>query len=486
VKKELFFFGLCLFALMLPNNQSFGQTHTFNNGNNTNSYDDVANWLSNIYPGVTIDVGEDVIVSHPCNINVDVQVNGLLRMASSLATLTVDDGSTLTVNLGEVRNQNNVSTSAITIEGDLIIGSTTVDAAEFINQGGSGGTTITPTGTVTFAQSGNFTNNSVLTVDGSFDLTNGDLISGGSSILNGTGTIANMGSIGGNIAPGNSVGTLKVQGDITPTGTVQIEVTNPSTYDVLNRTAASNLDLSSATVNFTVSGSGYAVGNQFTVFTNFDSYTGTPSITTNVSGLDIDYIGNGVFEIQALGALPVELVDFTAKKANEVVDLFWNTASELNSEGFYIQRSIDGDRWEDLGFVEGQGTSYLNNSYKYTDVRPNIGMNYYRLKQIDFDGRSEYSEVVSVEMSQNNNDNQHIRLFPNPTKDIANLSIDIEQEGDGLILIYDVTGKVVKTQPIALGGIFTTTIEVSDLTSGIYTLSVEAGQSRWQQRLVIE
>jgi len=112
-------------------------------------------------------------------------------------------------------------------------------------------------------------------------------------------------------------------------------------------------------------------------------------------------------------------------------------------------------------------------------------MNYYRLKQIDFDGGFEYSDIIIVEMTRD--DNKGISLFPNPTIGIANISIDTDQEGEGVINVYDVMGKIVKTQQIVLeGGLFTTTIEVSDLAAGTYTVSVETKQAQWQQRLIVE
>lgn len=96
-------------------------------------------------------------------------------------------------------------------------------------------------------------------------------------------------------------------------------------------------------------------------------------------------------------ALPVELIFFSATVNNQKhVILNWATASELNNDFFTIERSIDGLTWEVVEFVNGNGTTPLRNDYNSQDVRPYSGLSYYRLKQTDFDGAFEYSNIVSV------------------------------------------------------------------------------------------
>ena len=90
-------------------------------------------------------------------------------------------------------------------------------------------------------------------------------------------------------------------------------------------------------------------------------------------------------------ALPVTLVQFNAFREGDRVRLHWQTSTEQNNYGFYIQRSKDGKDWPSLGFVSGQGDSYRTVDYHFTDDNPNTGVNYYRLKQEDYDGSPAYS-----------------------------------------------------------------------------------------------
>ncbi len=436
-------------------------------------------WTGDGYPGVVVDVNEKVFINEPCNLDVNVQANDLIRLAGSLATFTVPSGRQLLINLGAVQNQVNVAGSAITIEGNLIIGQTGSADADFINNGGSGGTTVTSNGSVTFAANGVFTNNgqftSALTVDGNFNLSGGTLTNNGT--IKGTGTIANMGTVAGRIAPGNSVGTLNVDGDITPTGNIDIEVDNSTTYDVLNNSGTSNLNLTNATVNFDFTGGTYSVGNQFTVFTNFTSYTGTPAITSNSH--TVVYNGNGVFEISVL---PVELVDFSARKNDNAINLHWRTASELNNEGFQIEHSADGAIWSNIGFVAGHGTSHEEQSYNYTDQRPLTGMNYYRLKQMDFDGNNEYSPIRSVYFEKESQSG--ISVFPNPVSNSElTLVLNNGLEENGILRLYSLTGNLLRKVSLNATA---TSISTDGLNAGVYILEVTDGRETWQERLIIQ
>jgi len=100
--------------------------------------------------------------------------------------------------------------------------------------------------------------------------------------------------------------------------------------------------------------------------------------------------------------LPVELISFRGKSTLEGTLLTWQTATEKNNEGFEIEHSIDGRTWDNIGFTYGNGTSNELNSYEFIHELPVSGINYYRLKQIDFDGQFEYSHIVNVELGITN------------------------------------------------------------------------------------
>ncbi|MBJ7427639.1 MAG: SBBP repeat-containing protein [Bacteroidia bacterium] len=96
------------------------------------------------------------------------------------------------------------------------------------------------------------------------------------------------------------------------------------------------------------------------------------------------------------GTLPVKLISFNATLANEKVNCTWETASEINNDYFTIERSKDGNGFESLGNVKGQGNSNSNTRYSYIDNNPFSGISYYRLKQTDFDGKYTYSDIKKV------------------------------------------------------------------------------------------
>lgn len=152
--------------------------------------------------------------------------------------------------------------------------------------------------------------------------------------------------------------------------------------------------------------------------------------------------GNGQVIIRILSALPVRLIAFDGKAKDNLVSLEWRTAFEVNNLGFEIERSTDGLEWELVEFVEGKGTAFNLNTYTARDKSPSYGLNYYRLKQIDFDRTSVYSKVIYVDFRKQNK----IIAFPNPVDD--QLIIETTETKEVDIRIFNDMGKVVyqKTQ----------------------------------------
>jgi len=94
--------------------------------------------------------------------------------------------------------------------------------------------------------------------------------------------------------------------------------------------------------------------------------------------------------------LPVELINFEANKINGKVQLNWTTASENNNDQFIIEQSNDNLEYKEIGAVAGAGTSNTLNQYSFLHDQPFVGINYYRLKQLDLNGTFEYSNIISV------------------------------------------------------------------------------------------
>lgn len=182
-----------------------------------------------------------------------------------------------------------------------------------------------------------------------------------------------------------------------------------------------------------------------------DPTIANPTVTPTAPGTTVSYaveVTGGqctVFDtvnIQICDPLPIELVSFTGFNKDWVNELQWTTSSETNNDYFAVQRSADGIHFEEIKRVKGQGTTLDPTNYHLIDETPILGMNYYRLRQTDFDGRYAYSNVIAI-----NTNGSGIQIYPNPTT--SDLFIDINEsvsEGRHTIVITDLVGKVVREQ----------------------------------------
>ncbi|MFO0332587.1 MAG: hypothetical protein ACK514_14685, partial [Bacteroidota bacterium] len=171
----------------------------------------------------------------------------------------------------------------------------------------------------------------------------------------------------------------------------------------------------------------------------------TTAVVTQFGPLTFGSLSNSV------NPLPIVLKTFNASLGGSTsVWLNWVTSSELNNDYFEVQRSLDGESFEKIAIVKGKGTTTLENNYQLNDKRPTRGVNYYRLKQVDFDGKYTYSYVVSVEVDF---DAQVFitEIFPNPA-DSENINARVEssnQDEPVRLRIFDQLGKLM----------FSTTVE---------------------------
>lgn len=165
--------------------------------------------------------------------------------------------------------------------------------------------------------------------------------------------------------------------------------------------------------------------------------------------------------------LPIELIHFNAVAENEKVNLNWVTASELNNDFFTVQHSTDGVEFASLGIINGQGTTQNSTSYDFVDSNPMAGINYYRLKQTDFDGTSTYSNIIAVNL------NLEWLLYPNPVT--YGNDVSINKKGD--YAVYNNLGMLVMKISDA------NKLNISSLAPGIYTVRSSTGAIR---RLVVK
>jgi Leucine-rich repeat (LRR) protein len=163
-----------------------------------------------------------------------------------------------------------------------------------------------------------------------------------------------------------------------------------------------------------------------------------------------------------VGTIPVELLNFTAHPLNKTTQLNWQTASEKNASYFEVQRSRDGKTFEKIGEVKANGNSAALRSYNFVDEKPNNGVNYYRLRQIDNDGTATLSNIVSVTFTAN----QKLQVFPNPAKD----KLTIMGEVNSAYVIFDALGRAILRGTLSDNQ---TDINVAHLPSGMYFIKVK-------------
>ncbi len=164
--------------------------------------------------------------------------------------------------------------------------------------------------------------------------------------------------------------------------------------------------------------------------------------------------------------LPVTLVKFDATLGFENINLTWQTSAELNNDRFIIETSTEGEVFNGIGEIAGAGTTAETHTYQFIHQTPSAGANYYRLKQVDFDGTFAYSKVIAINAAGNNK----IFAFPNPAKDQLNIQYD-QSKGPAAFFLFDAMGRQVIASVGGYAGYYEAKLP-SDLPAGTYWLRV--------------
>ena len=162
------------------------------------------------------------------------------------------------------------------------------------------------------------------------------------------------------------------------------------------------------------------------------------------------------------GILPVELLYFDARPNEANVQLVWETGSESENRGFVIQRSFDAKSWTDIGFEAGAGSISYNTSYEWIDRSPLGGNNYYRLIQEDYDGSRTYTNIVHLNLG----DEDAIKVYPNPLT--ATCQLEWKGQMPVSLILYNLSGKQVQQFD---GN--SQELDLSPFDDGVYILSVQ-------------
>jgi hypothetical protein len=196
--------------------------------------------------------------------------------------------------------------------------------------------------------------------------------------------------------------------------------------------------------------------------------------------------GIGGYVLISWGIVPVELASFTAEAINNVVVLKWQTATETNNQGFEIERSLDNINFNNIGFVSGFGTTTDPKSYSYSDQSVKSGTNYYRLKQIDYDGSYAYSVILKVDFKVFNSYLLE-QNYPNPFNPITTIGFVIENKSNIRITILNPIGEEVavvlneEREP----GFHQVEFNATNLPSGVYFYTLRAGEFVQTKKMIL-
>ena len=243
------------------------------------------------------------------------------------------------------------------------------------------------------------------------------------------------------------------------TGNPYVDVTNEATVELFRRDDNTNFPW-------------------INTFGNLNIGTNTISAT----GQNTEYIIDYDFSV-----LPVDLISFQAGYSREEdhTHLDWKTASELNCDYFVIERSVDGYTFVELDTVKGSGTTNEASNYTIYDEDPKAGINYYKLRQFDYNGSYEELGIVSVLKGGE----QSLSVFPNPASSNSSIYLSINAENDekGKLMIYSMDGKLSTFITLELiKGVNTLQINSNRrLASGVYNIILSTQDSTYTQKLVV-
>ncbi len=238
------------------------------------------------------------------------------------------------------------------------------------------------------------------------------------------------------------------------------------------------------TINNPIPNGPVSVSNSGTLITTTNPYrsasdcaTATPT-SLNCNQLQITIFGPGISTITFtcnFSTLPIELFDFYATKMNGGIILNWVTASEKNSSFFTLERSADGEEWVTVDNIKAWGTTSEKKQYKTTDNSFYKGLNYYRLKQTDFDGIYQYSGILVVDGT---NSESNIRIFPNPSN--GEFRIESKTDSPKQLQLTNLQGELLLRQTMY----FKSTLDLNNYPVGIYFIKITDGGSESHHKLI--
>ncbi|HET7116974.1 MAG TPA: T9SS type A sorting domain-containing protein, partial [Hanamia sp.] len=202
----------------------------------------------------------------------------------------------------------------------------------------------------------------------------------------------------------------------------------------------------------------------------------------NLSNPDCNYFNDYKLVVVSAGPAPVKLVSFNGTYSNGVAILNWQTSQEINNDRFELYRSFDGSDFELAATIAGAGNSFTTKNYNYQD-RINLNGNnvYYKLKQIDIDGKFTFSNIVRLSTGNNN---ESFRVYPNPFVNNFTASFGASKSGQATILIRNINGQTLYQKTIdVINGNNTVSVNVAQLITGLYYVSIVNNELNYNAKL---
>lgn len=240
------------------------------------------------------------------------------------------------------------------------------------------------------------------------------------------------------------------------------------------------------------------VGTQFAPFTSMDGVTwvqASPAVNLNFGtdinnapqyGMAVTSANNTLLSTAQLGSfsltanstpLPIQLASFTAQNINnDHVLVSWSTSMEEHVDHFEVQKSADGNSYQTFTQVKAAGNSQTLLNYSVQDNQPQVGINYYRLAEVDSDGKTSFSPVVTVEFGKS----VLPVLQPNPATTYTNVVSASEPIIE--ITVYDILGKELRKIRNS-GGATTVRINTATLETGVYIVRIKTAGKIYEQKL---
>jgi hypothetical protein len=172
--------------------------------------------------------------------------------------------------------------------------------------------------------------------------------------------------------------------------------------------------------------------------------------------------------------LSVSVINFKGYKMATSDMLEWSTSSEVDIAYFNLLYSLDGNTYTTIAKINSKamnGNSASTLNYNYNHAKPAIGHNYYKLEQVDINGKAKIaSQIVDLEWNSNGST---VNMYPNPTKDVLNIDIASSKEANIVLKLLDMSGRIVKqVQARTITGVNNIKISLSELSNGVYSLQV--------------